>query len=82
MPAVGVKNAAVAWAHEQTGLGEPSHRAAQMRAVDREDLELVARHSAHPAGDLCGLTIPGFLEWVYIFGETSLIFRIVSQRSE
>ena len=82
MPAVGVEYAAVAWAHEQFGLGEPSHRASEMRAVDREDLELLAGHASHPAWDFGGLAVPGFLERVYILGQARLIFRIVSQRAE
>ena len=82
VPAVGVECAAVAWAHEQFGFGEPSHRASQMRAVDGEDLELVAGDVSHPAGDFGGLAVPGFLERVYILGQARLIFWIVSQRSE
>src|SRR5947209_644623 len=39
--AVGVVDAAVARAHEQAGLLEPLHRAAQVGAVDGQDQELV-----------------------------------------
>ena len=53
-----------------------------MRAVDREDLELVAGEVSDPAWDLCGLAVPCFLERVYILGEARLVFRIVSQRPE
>ena len=82
MPAVGVERAAVAWAHEQFRLGEPSHRASQVRAVDGEHLELVTGDVSYPAGDFSGLAVPRFLEWVYILGEARLIFWIVSQRPE
>ncbi len=39
MPAVGIKSAAVAWAHEELGFREPSDRASEMGAIDGEDLE-------------------------------------------
>src|SRR5262245_59564292 len=40
--AVGVIDAPVTWAHEEAGLGEPLHWAAQVGAIDSEDQELVA----------------------------------------
>src|SRR5260370_1888654 len=54
----------------------------EMSAVNREHLELIAFHAAYPAGNLCGLAVPCFLERVYILGQSSLMFRIVSQRTE
>ena len=47
--AVGVVDAAVARAHEEAGLGEPAHRAAEVRAVDGEHLERSRRRSAAPS---------------------------------
>src|ERR1700723_1482702 len=82
VPAVGVECAAVAGTHEQLGFGEPSNRAAEMSAVNREHLELIAFHAAHPAWDLCGLAVPRLLERVYVLGQSRLMFRIVSQQSE
>ena len=43
MGTVLVENTTVTGAHEQSGFGEPSHRAAEVRTVDREDLELMNR---------------------------------------
>ena len=48
--AVRVVGAAVAGAHEEPRLREPAHRAAEVRAVDGEDLELLAGDAPHPAG--------------------------------
>ena len=38
--------------HEELRLGEPSNRTTQVRAVDREDLELVSLQAPDPAGDV------------------------------
>src|SRR5690242_180544 len=38
---------------------KPAHRAAKMRTVDGENLELLAFDSSHPARDISSLTIPG-----------------------
>src|SRR5262249_56477976 len=56
--AILVVRPAVTRAHEQARLGEPPHRAAEVRAVDREDLELLALDAAHPARDLRRRPVP------------------------
>ena len=78
MPAVGIKRAAVAWAHEEFGFREPSDWASEMSAIDRKDLERIAGHPAHPAWDSCGLAIPRLPVGVYILTQPGLVFRIVS----
>src|SRR5262249_59997379 len=62
--AVLVVGPAVTRAHEQARLGEPPHRTAEVRAVDREDLELLALDAAHPARDLRGRPVPLHADWV------------------
>src|SRR2546426_24624 len=64
--AVLVVRTAVTGAHEQPRLREPSHRAAEVRAVDREYLELVAADTTHPARDLRRRPIPGHTERVVV----------------
>ena len=82
MPAVGIKCAPVAWAHEQLGFREPSDRASEMGAIDREDLERITGHTAHPARDSRGFTIPGFPVGVHILAQPRLVLGIVSQLAE
>src|SRR6516225_9597854 len=57
--AVGVVHAAVTRAHEEAGALEPAHGTSEVRAVDRKDLELVARDVPHPARDVRGVAVPG-----------------------
>ena len=51
--AVFVVGAAVAWAQEELRLREPAHRAAEVRAVDGEDLELLALRCGGPSRRHC-----------------------------
>src|SRR5207253_1845111 len=46
---VAIVRSAVAGAHEQAGLRKPTHRAAQVRAIDGKNLELFAFDAPHPA---------------------------------
>src|SRR5207237_8506371 len=64
--AVLVVRAAVAGAHEEPRLREPSHGAAEVRAVDREHLKVVAADPTHPARDLRRWPIPGHAERVLV----------------
>src|SRR5207245_8219226 len=73
--AVRVVGATVARAHEQVRLREPTDGAPQVRAVDREDLELLASETTHPARDRRGLAIPRVHHGVPIGGETRLALR-------
>src|SRR2546425_217252 len=56
--AVLVIGAAVTGTHEQPRLGKPAHRAPEVRAVHREDLELLTADMTHPAGDLRRRAVP------------------------
>src|SRR5215467_8545251 len=58
MRAVFVKGAAMTGAHEQVRLLEPANWAAEMRAVNGEDLKLLPLDSPHPARDISGHPIP------------------------
>src|SRR5262249_35875339 len=80
--AVGVEHAAVTRAHEDTGALEPAHRTSEVRAVDREDLELVARDAPHPARDVRSVAIPGAGERIAVGGQPGLVLREVRQGSE
>ncbi len=53
-----VVGAAMARAEEEFGLRKPADRAAEMSAVDGEDLEIVAGDAADPAGNVAGLAVP------------------------
>src|SRR5215475_12799453 len=46
-------------AHEQVRLLKPAHRAAEVCAVDGEDLKLLTLNSPHPARDVCRRPVPG-----------------------
>src|SRR6185295_3280078 len=73
--AVAVVRPAVARTHEEAGLREPADRAAQVRAVDREHLELVARDAPHPGGSAGGLAVGGGYEGVAERDQPRLAFR-------
>src|SRR5215470_10882731 len=70
--AVLVVDAAVTGAHEELGLREPAHGAAQMRAVDGEDLEALPVDAPHPARDLGRVAVPLHAERVLVMGEPGL----------
>src|SRR5882724_3723973 len=63
---------AMAGAHEQPRGYEPADGAAEMRAVDRQHLKLLALESSDPAGDLRGGPIPGDVERVFVCGQPRL----------
>src|SRR5256885_11708054 len=79
--AIFVVDPAVARAHEQTRLREPAHWAAEVRAVDREDLEPVTLDVAHPArGVGCG-TVPFHAHRVPVDGQASLALWKIRDRT-
>src|SRR5262245_34608504 len=80
--AVLVVDAAMTRAHEQPRLREPANRAAEVRAVDREDLELVAALSPHPARDLRGGAVPRYPEGVLVDGQPRLPLGEAGRRAE
>src|SRR5437660_12808170 len=80
--AVRVVGATVTRAHEQVRLREPTDGAPEVRAVDREDLELLAREMTHPARDRRGLAVPRVHHGVPIGGETRLALRERDERAE
>src|SRR5262249_18885673 len=55
--AISVIGSAMTRTHEEAGLRKPADRAAQMRAVDCKDLELLSRHAPDPAGRVRRLAI-------------------------
>src|ERR1700692_762086 len=79
---VGIVGAPMTWAHEETGLREPANRASQMRAIDREDLELIAVDATHPAGDFRGLAIRWISVGASIGREPRLAFRELAEGSK
>src|SRR5262245_17412069 len=72
--AIFVVHAAVTWAHEETRLCEPAHGAAEMRAVDREDLEPVTLDVAHPARGVGRGSVTLHAHGVPINGQARLAF--------
>src|SRR5262249_8225928 len=80
--AVCVEHAAVTRAHEETGALEPAHGTSEVRAVDREDLELVARDAPHPARDVRGVTVPRAGEWIAVAGEPGLVLGEVRRGAQ
>src|ERR1044071_9478074 len=44
--------------HEQVRLLKPAHGAAEMRAVDGEDLKFLALDTPHPARNICRRPVP------------------------
>ena len=77
-----VVSAAVAGAQEELGLREPAHRAAKMRAVDGEDLEVVAGDVANPAGNVAGLAVPGGGHGIAEVDEAGFAFGEIAERAE
>src|SRR5689334_12386752 len=79
---VRVVRAAVTRTHEQPRLREPANRAAQVRAVDGEDLKGVAGDVAYPARDGGGLAVPRIHDRVSIGRETRLAEGELLDRAE
>src|ERR1017187_6326446 len=69
-------------AHEQAGLREPADRAPEMRAIDREDLELLAIYISYPAGNTRGLPISWIDHRVSINRQARLACRKLIERAE
>src|ERR1700722_491836 len=63
------------WAHKQARLREPANGTSEVRAVDREDLEVLPVHVANPAGDISGIPIGRIHNGIAISGEASLAGR-------
>src|SRR4029077_14250209 len=80
--AVRVVGATVTRAHEQVRLREPPDGAPEVRTVDREDLELLAREMTHPARDRRGLAVPRIHHGVPIGGEARLALRELVESAE
>src|SRR5581483_7115 len=80
--AVLVVDAAVARAHEEAGLREPPHRAAEVGAVDREHLELPIVDAAHPARRVCRHSVPRDGEGVLVGREPGLLDGEVVEAAE
>ncbi len=80
--AVLIVGSAVAGAHEEARLREPADGAAEVGAVDGEDLELVAGEAADPAGDLGGFTVGDRGDGIDVVGEAGFAFGIVVDRAE
>src|SRR5207245_741407 len=79
--AIFVVDPAVARAHEQTCLREPAHWTAEVRAVDREELEPITLDVAHPArGVGCG-TVPLHAHRVPVDGQASLALWKIRDRT-
>ena len=77
-----VVRAAVARTDEQPGLREPADGASQVRAIDGENLELVRRDPADPAGSVDGLSVRGHYEGTFKSGESSFAFRKIGDGAE
>src|SRR5260370_20232894 len=67
-----VVSAAMARAHEQIRLCEPANWTSEVRAIDREDLELLAVNIPYPAGDIRCFSVPGIHDGIAIFCEPRL----------
>ena len=76
--AIFVVGAAVAGAHEEVRLWEPAHRTAKVRAVDGEDLKLIALHMANPARDVGGHAVVRSDDGIAVVDETRLTFGEVA----
>ncbi|WP_433984897.1 hypothetical protein RBB78_11640 [Tunturiibacter empetritectus] len=72
----------MAGAEEELGLGEPANGAAEVGAVDGEDLEGVAGDAADPAGNVAGLAVPLVGDGVAVVDEAGLAFGEVGERAE
>src|SRR5581483_4301141 len=70
-----VIDATVARAHEQARFLKPADGAAEMRAVDGKDLELIPLNVPHPAGDVSRFAVPGSCERVPVGRDASVTFR-------
>ena len=57
---------------------EPAHRTAKVRAVDGEDLKLVALHMANPARDVGGHAVVRSDDGIAVVDETRLTFGEVA----
>src|SRR5262249_10834975 len=79
---VSVVSAAVTRAHEELGLREPADRAAQMRAIDREHLEILTLQVPHPTGNVGGLAVPRAHERVMKGGQPRLPLGKLAERSQ
>src|SRR4029453_13699905 len=79
---VSIIGTTVARTHEQSGLREPAHGTAEMRAVNGKHLKGVAGHVPDPARNVGGLAIPGTHERVAECRHARLAFRELAQRSE
>jgi hypothetical protein len=53
-----------------------------MRAVDGEDLKLLAGYMTHPAGYFASFSIPGRCDWVPITHQACLPFRELAHGAE
>src|ERR1700756_4849134 len=80
--AVAVIRSAVAWAHEQTGLRKPADWAAQVRAIDRENLELIAGDAPDPARRVYCLAIRRSHVGISKCRQPRLPFRKLADRSK
>ena len=61
---------------------EPAHRAAEMGAVDGEDLKVVAGDAADPAGNVAGLPVPCGGDGVAEVDEAGFAFGKIAERAE
>src|SRR5262245_8061152 len=77
-----VKGSAMTRAHEQVRLLEPANRAAEMRAVNGEDLKLLPLDSPHPARDISGHPIPWPRVRIAVGRKPRLTHREAFQRAE
>src|ERR1700751_3458477 len=68
--------------HEETGLWEPSDRAAQIGAVDGKSLDLFPCDPPYPAGCVHGLTLGRHHIRILKSCQTRLTFRKFSDLSE
>src|SRR6267378_211200 len=80
--AVAIIRSAVARAHEQTGLRKPTNRAAEMRAINGKNLELIASHTPDPARRVHRLTVRRSHVGILKCCQPRLAFRKFADRSE
>src|SRR4029077_606874 len=73
--AIAVVRAAVTWAHKQAGLRKPSNRTTEVRAVDRENLELISGDASHPAGCVYRLAVGRHRVRIPKGGQSRFAFR-------
>src|SRR5262249_23667002 len=79
--AIRIIGAAVARAHEKTGLGEPADRAPEVSAVDGKDLKCLARYVANPTGNVGSLAVPGTNKRIAERCQARLAFRELPDRA-